>query len=379
MPDRVDTFPLPGAGMAGHRTLTVLRYGRPGARPKAYLQAALHADEAPGYLVMHHLAARLERVREAGGVAGEIVLVPAANPIGADQWRSDVLMGRFDDADGVNFNRSFPDLADAVARRVEGELTEHGDTNVARIRQAAGRVLEEIVPRGQTETLKHRLLSLAHDADIVLDLHCDHEALFHVYFGESLWPDAADLPAQTGAAVTLLADDSGVTPFDEACSRLWWRLAERFPGHPVPPACLASTVELRGVADVDHAAARADADNLLRFLQRRGLVRGTAPPLPEAAGEALPLAGVEQVKAPCSGVVVFAAAPGDRLKKGDLVAEVVNPLAGSAEERVRPVTASIDGLLFARAADRFARPGRVLAKIAGKTPFQTPGASLLTP
>lgn len=56
----------------------------------------------------------------------------------------------------------------------------------------------------------------------------------------------------------LHADDSGVTPFDEACSRIWWRLAQRFPEHPIPPACLAATVELRGQTDLTHEMAAED-------------------------------------------------------------------------------------------------------------------------
>ncbi len=36
------------------RSLTVHRFGAPGARPKAYLQAGVHADEIPGLLVLHH-------------------------------------------------------------------------------------------------------------------------------------------------------------------------------------------------------------------------------------------------------------------------------------------------------------------------------------
>ena len=32
------------------RHLKILRYGTPGAAPKAYLQASLHADELPGMM-----------------------------------------------------------------------------------------------------------------------------------------------------------------------------------------------------------------------------------------------------------------------------------------------------------------------------------------
>ena len=38
--------------MGTARTLTVRRYGKPGAGPKAYLQAALHADELPGVIAL---------------------------------------------------------------------------------------------------------------------------------------------------------------------------------------------------------------------------------------------------------------------------------------------------------------------------------------
>ena len=54
-----------GADRPGtQRTLLVHRYGDPDARPKAYLQAALHADETPALLVAHHLVAAARRRRE---------------------------------------------------------------------------------------------------------------------------------------------------------------------------------------------------------------------------------------------------------------------------------------------------------------------------
>ncbi len=49
----------PGTG----RAITVYPYGAKGARPKAYLQAGIHADEIPGMLVLHHLVRRLRLER----------------------------------------------------------------------------------------------------------------------------------------------------------------------------------------------------------------------------------------------------------------------------------------------------------------------------
>jgi uncharacterized protein len=374
----VESFTLPGASMGNTRALTIHRYGDRSHPAKAYLQAGLHADEAPGFLVMHHLMDRLDRADARGAIVGEIVLVPVANPIGVSQWRDDGLQGRFDFWNGINFNRRFPDLADQVAEHVKDTLGDGPEDNIRLIREATGKVLKTLRAEDEAGHLKQNLLTLAYDADIVLDLHCDYQAVLHIYMGESLWPRDRDLPAQLGARTTLLADDSGVTPFDEACSRIWFQLAARFPQHPIPPSCLAATVELRGLADLNHETAGQDADNIMAFLTRRGLLQGTVPELPELPCDPTPLSGVEHLKAPGPGVVVFLKKPGDGVAAGEVVAEVINPLEAAPDARVRPVRATTGGMVFARSADRFARPGRILAKIAGKKALQKAGANLLT-
>ena len=45
---RRQTIVLPGVAPGVRREIHLLGFGRPGARPKAYLQAGLHADELPG-------------------------------------------------------------------------------------------------------------------------------------------------------------------------------------------------------------------------------------------------------------------------------------------------------------------------------------------
>ena len=168
-------------------------------------------------------------------------------------------------------------------------------------------------------------MRLAGDADFVFDLHCDSEAILYLYLGTQNWPDAADLSAQMGSLVTLLTHDSGGGSFDEAFSRPWWTLATRFGDEfPIPPACLSSTIELRGTADVGDEFAVADADNLYRFFQRRGVIAGDAGPLPEAQCDATPLDGVDYVVAPSAGIVTYLKAPGDRIVAGETVAELID-------------------------------------------------------
>ncbi|MGD1968349.1 MAG: M14 family metallopeptidase, partial [Desulfobacterales bacterium] len=314
----IKEYTLPAASLGNARTLKAIHYGDQTANRKAYIQAGLHADEAPGFVVMHHLIDLFDQADAENKIEGHITLVPVANPIGVSQWRDESLQGRFDFFNNINFNREYPDIAAQIAEQVKDRLGSSAEDNVALIRKAAGEILRSISPPDEAAALKHQLLMLSFDADVVLDLHCDYQALMHVYLGTPLWPEAADLSAQLGAEVTLLAADSGVTPYDEACSRIWWQLAKKFPDHPIPAACLAATVELRGMDDVSHAQAQQDAQNIFWFLQRRGVIKGAAPELPPLKNEATPLRGVEHLKATAPGVVVFLKTPGDRVEKGEV-------------------------------------------------------------
>lgn len=369
---------LPEAAVGTERKLISVHFGPAAAGRKAYIQAGLHADEAPGYLVACRLIQLLHRADAAGEIQGEIIVVPAANPIGLAQWGTDTVQGRFDDSDHVNFNRRYDQLASELAGRLQGRLGDDARANVAAIRRCAGEILESRRPATEAEALKHLLLTLSHDADIVLDLHCDHQALLHVYMGTALWPAGADLAAQMGAAAILLAKDSGDMPFDEANSKLWWDLAEKFSDVPIPPACLAATLELRGVADTEDLHATRDAQNLMVFLQRRGYLAGEAPELPELAAQPTPLAGVDYITAQSAGILTYAKQLGDPVEEGEVVAFVTQPLHNSGQGDITPIVSRTTGVFFARSADRFARPGKIVGKVAGVRPLEGKGSYLLT-
>jgi predicted deacylase len=336
----------------------VLRFGTPGRGPKATVQAALHADEIPPLLVAQALKQRLQALERDGQIVGEVQLVPFANPVGLSQDLLGTPMGRFDLRDGVNFNRLHPDLADTVDRAVGAQLGTDGAANVQRIRTA----LREAVQALQ-----------AIDSDIVLDLHCDAQASMHLY---ALTPQvelAEELGALLGAEAVLLATESGDSPFDEACTRPWLVLQERHPQADVPLACFGATVELRGEADTSHLLAGQDADAIVEFLRRRGVVAGPAAPLPEPRCAPTPLSGSEPITAPAAGVVVFHREPGAWVEAGTVIADLVDIETGA----VTHLACQGSGRLYARAATRWARPGKRLAKIAGTTLART--GKLLSP
>ena len=332
----------------------------------------------PVYVVLFHLRKMLDQAEAQGEIKGEIIVVPAANPIGLSQWQNEAMQGRFDSANSINFNRNHQDLAGKIAEEITGRLSGDPDKNIELIRNTTRELVGQITPADETESLKLLLFSLAHDADIVLDLHCDLEALMHLYLGTALWPDGTDLAAYLGAEAILLASDSGGTPFDEANSKLWWDLAEKFPDVPIPPACFSATVELRGSADTSISVAREDARNLYSFLQNRGVVAGTPAELPDLKQEATPLTGVDYIKATGTGIISYLKKPGDIVAKDEVVAVMLNPLAESEEQRVTEIKSSTDGIMFSRNTDRHARPGRIIAKVAGKRPLREESGHLLT-
>ena len=373
MTRQTERIPLMAPSPGTERTLTVHRFGTPGARPKAYVQGSLHADELPGGLVAHHLSGMLDKAQ----VIGEIVLVPAANPIGLDQRMLGHHIGRHFGGTGDNFNRGYPDLTDAVVERVEGRLGPDQAANADLIHAAMAAAAADLEPATELDTLRFTLMRLAADADIVLDLHCDQEAELYIYLGEDLWPEARDLSADLGAVATLLALDSGGGSFDEAFSLPWWNLKQRFQDKPIPAGCLSTTVELRGSADVYDDLAAQDAAGLLRFLQRRGLVAGDPGPMPDLIAEATPLTGCDMIRAPVGGIVAYRRELGEIVAAGDVIAEIVDQTAPQDQART-PVATRSAGRLFSRSDKRWARAGQPIAKVAGAEPLPDAGDYLLS-
>ncbi|MBA3056867.1 MAG: succinylglutamate desuccinylase/aspartoacylase family protein [Gammaproteobacteria bacterium] len=368
---RIDHPLLPGS-LGSTRTLTSFHFGQPANGPKVYIQASLHAEELPGMLVAHHLRALLEAAEAASQILGEVILVPVANPLGLAQRVDHKPMGRFDLDTSENFNRHYPDLARAVGPLVRDALGDDPKKNVALVRSAIGSYLGGWLPGTELQSLRHRLLTLAHDADFVLDLHCDCEGVLHFYTEEACWPQLEPLARFLGSEAILLAKNSGSGPFDECLSGAWWRLSEIFSDLgrqlALPQGCCSTTIELRGELDVSHALAQQDAAAIVDWLQHiEMLACDQSPAVPAFKCQPTPLAGSETLRAPSPGLVVFAAEVGQSLHAGDLVAEVIDPIANQTQR----VLAGVDGVFYARIRDRYITTGGELGKIAGATAFRT--------
>ena len=197
--------PVPGTA----RQIHSFHFGPEQAEGKIYIQSSLHADELPGMLVAWHLKVRLAELAAAGRLRSEIVLVPVANPVGLEQVLMDIPLGRYKLESGQNFNRLFVDLSDEVGNQVEGRLGDDPRRNVALIRDSLRQALDRHVPATQLQSQRLVLQRLACDADMVLDLHCDFEAVAHLYTTPEAWPQVEPLARYIGAEACLLATDSG--------------------------------------------------------------------------------------------------------------------------------------------------------------------------
>ena len=360
--------PLLSTYVGTNREIVSFHYGKGNSGEKIYIQSSLHADELPGMLVAHHLRKRFSELEIAGNIRGEIIVVPVANPVGLAQTLLHSQIGRFEMATGENFNRHYPAMYPDIVERVAPQLGADAALNARVVRDAMLRQLDAISPTTELESMRRALMRLSCDADVVLDLHCDSDAVLHLYTGTPLWPQCEPLARYLGAYATLLATESGDNPFDEACSQTWWQLAAHFKDRfPIPMACLSVTVELRSQTDVNHALALQDAENIIAFLVHRGVIDGVAPPLPDLIYDATPLAGSEAIASPVSGVVVFLKKPGDWIKSGEALAEVINPITSE----VSTLVSQTEGVLYALENRYFATAGMRLAKVAGAKAFRT--------
>jgi uncharacterized protein len=258
--------PLVPATLGTTRELVSVHFGAAGHGETVYIQASLHADETPAMLTAWMLKKRLADLEAEGRLRGEVVLVPVANPIGLSQHVLGQFLGRFEANSGHNFNRGFPlPSAAALIERAQNRLSRDDAAHNTRVlRGVLCEMLRETRASTEFESLRLVLLTLASDADIVLDLHCSLEATLHLYTSPASWPALEPLARYLGANGVLLAADSGGQSFDEVHALLWNDVRVQLgDAWPLAAPNIAATLEHRGQRDVDYATATQDADALV--------------------------------------------------------------------------------------------------------------------
>jgi len=332
------------AGDAGESLrLAAWHFSGDGTGPKVYLQAGLHADEIAGMLVLHRLIERLQRAENEGRIRGSVIVVPQANPLGIGQFRFGRLSGRFHESSGQNFNRHF-------------------DQSLALTRTT-----------GNFAQWQRTLISLATDADYVLDLHTDDEALPYLYMHRSFWPEGADLAAAMQADVAIIWDEGGDGSFEEAVIAPW-----RASGG---VGKLAATLELRGQSDVSDDLAEQDERGLYHWLCHRGVLTAgdaeSSPSMPAWQGVAVDMGHMESIFAPVPGVLILEKTLGDWVEEGERFARILHKPGVSDSDVV--LHAPQAGRLVTHSRDRLIPQGTVVAKFTGSKPSENWSGGVLDP
>lgn len=358
--------------------LNYFRVGPADAGEKVYLQAALHADEQPGILILHHLLQLLRDADNAGELQAQFVVFPMVNPLGMGDIEFGQHQGRYNRSTGVNHNRAWPELYAAVGGDLDARLGDDASANIALLR-AALRDWAQALPRLTAfDQWRQTIISEACDADYVFDLHCDADALVHIFTVPQLAQNMQQLADWTGAAATLLAEESGGSSFDEVWPAIWLRLARELPDKPLPLPVVSCTLEFRGSFDTFDELNRSDALNLYSYFQEQGLISGELRAERGAAAAPTDLRATEMLRAPQAGLLAYCVELGERVAKGDRIADILLLEGdGAFVERV-PLLAGTSGLVISRTVTKYVWRNANVAKIVGTEILESRIGNLLS-
>jgi predicted deacylase len=292
-----------------------------------------------------------------------------ANPLGMANVVHRTHLGRYDLATGVNYNRQWPDLFAMVRSQLAGRLNESDAFNVSLIRKAVANWIDAQQPRSAAEQLRLFLLKEAHDAEFVLDLHCDSDSLPYIYTSPELMPELQDLSDWMGAAAVMTAADSGGGSFDEVLPLLYRKVAQTNPGKPVPMASATATLEYRGQNDVFDHLGEQDALRLFGFLCGRGLIDADPGPVPAPSCQATPFEATEIIRVDRTGMVAYRVDLGQRVTKGQPIADLIAMDGTEAFLARTPILAGTDGIVLTRSLRKYVTRGEGIMKIVGTTPL----------
>lgn len=375
--DRISKL-LVGDNPGRSTELNYFRIGPAGAQKKVYLQAALHADEQPGILILHHLLQLLRDADAAGELNAQFVLFPMVNPLGMGDIEFGQHQGRYNRSSGVNHNRDWPVLYDAVGPGLVEKMGADVAENILLLRDALREWAANLPRVTAFEQWRQCVISEACDADYVFDVHCDDDSLVHIFTIPQQAENMQQLANWTGAAATMLTEDSGGGSFDEVWPAVWLRLAGECPDKPLPLSVVSCTLEYRGQIDTFDKLNRLDAQNLYGYFQEQGLISGKIVGEKKAVAAPTDLRATEFLRAPQAGLLAYCVELGDRVEKGDRVADLIRlDGEGAFVERI-PLLAGTSGQVISRKINKYVWANANISKIVGTEILESRGDNLLS-
>ncbi len=321
--------------MASGAALTVPVYRVQGSEsgPSAYIQANMHGAEVQGNAVIFQLLEQLKHIE----LNGSITLVPYANPVGCNHKNGEYTLGRFDPITGVNWNRMYHFDESIIAPFAQEYLAASSeDIEVAfkalMLEQIEQKLNHNIYGLTTGQRIAYQLQRLAHQADIVLDLHTGPISSKHLYCPEYAKDSARffDIPH------TILIPNSFDGALDEATFCPWWQLQAAFAmlGRDFPIRAgddgakssivkESFTVELGSQEQIDLDVAHQDALGILSYLQYQNVIQSDIFYPKTMTRYACMLTDYKALYSPMGGMVDYLAEFGEPLVAGEPLARIL--------------------------------------------------------
>ncbi|MCL1065987.1 M14 family metallopeptidase [Shewanella olleyana] len=337
--------------------------GNSRAAASVYIQANVHGAEVQGNAVIYQLMTLLEDYT----VLGDIHCVPLANPLGINQKSGEFTLGRFDPITGVNWNREYYEHAAIVAdipKWFESNKQLSDAELFSAFRQRLLTSCQERLNNSWGISTGHQLAvtlqSMAHEADIVLDLHTGPKSAKHLYCPEydiesarffSI-PFSLIIPNEFGGAM------------DEAAFYPWWQLQQycAAQGREFSVPVAAFTLELASQERIDMADAKEDALGILAYLSHRGVIKEKVQPA-EMPRWGCFLANYKKFHATKAGLVEYCAEVGKPLAAGEPLVTLLRLDQYGSKQALEPVSLPCDCVPVLHFASASVHQGTELYKV----------------
>jgi len=205
-------------------------------------------------------------------------------------------------------------------------------------------------------TLQH----LAHEADIVLDLHTGPISAKHLYCPEYAKASASYFDIEH----VLLIPNEFDGAMDEATFCPWWQLSEAFKaqGRNIPVWVEAYTVELGSQEKIDLTEAKLDAESIMSYLNhKQAFIDADYAPKPMTRYGCL-LDDYLAFYAPMGGMVEYKATLGSHIKAGDTIAQILRMEQYLSEKPLHDITLDKDAITILHFASASVNQGTELYK-----------------
>jgi hypothetical protein len=313
---------------------------RPG--PKVYIQSSIHGAEVQGNVVIYQLIQWLKK----HPICGEILLVPNCNPVGTNIKAGEYTLGRFDPVNGTNWNRGYyynQNFIHTFADTIDND--ESVGSIKSRFRQEMKQQIQARLDEewgiGLAQRLNLKLQQLAFDADYVLDLHNGPVSTRHLYVPEY----ARDSARLFNFPHIIFMPNVFSGALDEATFCPWWLLADlifKQRQQRLNFAVEAFTLEMGSQEVINFAEGEVDANSILSFLSAKKCLRNIDLRPKDMSRIGVSLEHYRTLYTQQGGIVEYVAKPGDFVKKGALLAKVLNVDSLDSDKATTDILAPCD-------------------------------------